>query len=1444
MKLAVARAGPSSHRALAFVTVTVLAFIAGSLLELAVNAHRAGAGSLSAGTAARLLLAAPWPALAARVAAGLVLAAAVWTVHRLVARARSAVHGRSAAGSGSALGLLDEIARASSDPVFARDLDGRCILINRSGAALLNVEPARALGRRTHEFASAALAQRIEHRDAQIIERGIPEVYEQEIETHGAVRSFLTIKGPLRGADGRPRGVYGVMQEITALRRDEARLRHLRMAVDQSSESIVITDLAGTIEYVNAAQTVASGCTRAELLGRHRRVLESERTPASTYDEVQTALREGRSWQGLLFKRRQDGSDFVEEAMISPVRMPDGRVTHYLAVKKDVTEQQRMADELQRHRGELEDLVVERTAELEQARRAAEAANEAKSAFLTAMSHELRTPMNGVVSVAELLARSGLTAYQADLVRTISESSGRLLSLVDELLDFAKIEAGKLEVEATPVTLRTLVESTCDTMRPYAAARGVLLHVFVDPALPEQLLLDGLRWGQILGNLLSNAIKFSSGLKRPGRVSVRVDRDDAQALRLAVADNGIGMSQHTLTRIYEPFAQADASTARRYGGTGLGLPIVRSLTDAMHGTIHAASVPDEGSHFTVCVPAEPVAGSCRDMADVDLHGVQCLVCTGDAELDTDWSAYLAAAGAAVESCRDARAVRAALWAPPGGRRAVIGAEWGADLANELRNAAPLGGAGLVLVGRGQRRSPRLGQDTAVHLDADALHRDSLLGAVELALERSAGVPTPDPAAAADAGVDAHVRPAVPSRSKVRVLVAEDDPVNQEVIRQQLAVLGVPADIVDDGEAAFASLQRGGYAMLLSDLQMPGCDGCELARRIRAEERESGSARLPVVALTATTLPSEAERCRDAGMDDYLVKPPTLERLSAALQRWLPPADAVDAADAANATAGGDAIDCETAPAPLPVLDQAALDNAVGADPAAQQRIRAAFVASAGQTAGELHRASADARFADATMLAHRLRGAAAAAGAAALADVCRRIEEACATGDTGALNALERDLDQALLDVVRELQPAAPQPANEGVIVAAPPPDALIVVDDDPFQLELLRARLGELVHVPLLTLRSGTAALAAVERCDAPGVLLLVDLQMPDMDGIVLMRALAAGGYRGAIAFMSAAEERVLESAARLASRHGLRVAGWGQKPIGDNALRELVQRWQELAPATERAPARRYDASELARAIEHGELVLHYQPKLSLLDRTLAGVEALVRWQHPRDGLVYPDAFVGLAEEHGLVDALTDRVLALALDQARSWRERGLAPPIAVNVSMDNLVQLDFADRVLAQLKSRRLAPGSLMLEVTESRLMRDPRIALDILTRLRLRGIGLAIDDFGTGHSSLAQLRDLPFDELKIDRGFAHGCGDIATRRAIVGASAEMARQLGMRSVAEGIEDAADWDAASAAGCDVAQGYFIAKPMPAEWLPAWANSLSRRFGTNEHAARQASR
>jgi PAS domain S-box-containing protein len=578
--------------------------------------------------------------------------------------------------------------------------------------------------------------------------------------------------------DGRER-LYSIVHDVTertrarqALAASEARLRQLSLAIEQSPNSILITDLDARIQYVNEAFLHTTGYAPWEVLGNNPRLLKSGKTPAETYTAMWTELTQGHFWKGEFHNRRKDGRDYIEFAHVAPLRQPDGTITHYVAVKEDITEKKRIGAELDRHRHHLEELVEQRTAELVEARQQAEAANRAKSAFLANMSHEIRTPMNGVLGMIELLARTPLTPEQSQKLNTIRESGKSLLHLIDDILDFSKIEAGRLELEQAPVALRPLVAELCASLEPLAGSRAVDLIQVVDPTLPDWVCSDAVRLRQLLYNLVGNGIKFAQGGDRQrGWVRVRLEpaANPAYRLTLSVADNGIGMSEAVQSQLFRPFGQAETSTTRRFGGTGLGLTICKRLVDLMGGAIEVESTLDVGSTFRIHLPLEAT------------------------------------------------------------------------------------------------QAPETAQPASESLDQPAVGTEPPV--VDTAPMLSSAQPA----------------------SERRLLVAEDDEINQEVIQLQLDMLGYRADLAANGVEALKlwRVGQGRYLALLTDLHMPEMDGYALTEQIRREEAASGlTERLPILALTANALRGEAERAQELGLDDYLTKPLMLEELEQALARWL------------------------------------------------------------------------------------------------------------------------------------------------------------------------------------------------------------------------------------------------------------------------------------------------------------------------------------------------------------------------------------------------------------------------------------------------------------------------------------------------------------------------------------------------------------------------------
>ena len=389
----------------------------------------------------------------------------------------------------------------------------------------------------------------------------------------------------------------------------------------------------------------------------------------------------------------------------------------------------------------------------------------------------------------------------------------------------------------------------------------------------------------------------------------------------------------------------------------------------------------------------------------------------------------------------------------------------------------------------------------------------------------------------------------------------------------------------------------------------------------------------------------------------------------------------------------------------------------------------------------------------------------------------------------------------------------------------------ILVLDDEPLMLVLMDRMLTNLGFRNVTTFERGSQALAWLGQAGHSAELIVLDLNMPEMDGVEFLRNLVALRFTGGVILASGEDESMQQAAETLVRAHRITALGHLHKPVQPQELATLIDKWRPGMGRAARGAARSYPSADIARAISNREFINHYQPKVSVATGQLVGVETLVRWQHPTNGLVFPDRFIGVAEKHGHINGLTQVVIDGAIAQARSWIDQGLKLHLSINISMESLATLTFPDVLSRQVECAGVAAADIVLEVTESRLMSSVVNVLDVLTRLRLKRFRLSIDDFGTGHSSLAQLRDIPFDELKVDRGFVHGAATNDKKRAICEASLGLARQLGIVVVAEGVEDLEDWNFLRSAGCDFAQGYFIAKPMPGEDLPAWLDSWTAR-------------
>jgi len=394
-------------------------------------------------------------------------------------------------------------------------------------------------------------------------------------------------------------GSIWVYADISERHKAEQEIHKLLQAVEQSPVSIVITDREGLIEYVNPRFTKVTGYTSDEALGQNPRMLQSGETPRETYEQLWQTLLAGKEWRGVVRNKRKNGELFWEEASISPILDEKGEATHYLAVKEDITERKQIEDELEQHRAHLEDLVDRRTADLSAALAAAKVADQAKDAFLANVSHEIRTPLNAVIGLSELARRISTDPRQQDYLDKVTGAGKTLAGIINDLLDLSKISADRMELEASTFSLRGLIVRSRSVMAHRAIEKGLELIDKIDDAVPDVLVGAPLRIEQILMNLLSNAVKFTPAGRVELRIGLHAREKDRVCLGIDVEDTGIGLAEESLDRLFQPFAQADASVNRKFGGTGLGLALCRRLAEMMEGDISVTSREGGGTTFHV-----------------------------------------------------------------------------------------------------------------------------------------------------------------------------------------------------------------------------------------------------------------------------------------------------------------------------------------------------------------------------------------------------------------------------------------------------------------------------------------------------------------------------------------------------------------------------------------------------------------------------------------------------------------------------------------------------------------------------------------------------------------------------------------------------------------------------------------------------------------------------
>jgi PAS domain S-box-containing protein len=802
---------------------------------------------------------------------------------------------------------------------------------------------------------------------------------------------------PFMNDRGKPEEYVAIRTEITAQKdlekysqRQEAWLRTI---LDNLGEGVYTLDARGKVAYINAEGERLIGWRMEELVGKTLHdIIHHHRPDGSPLSAIECpihlAMRDRRVYRSsdeVFFHK--DGSALPVKITGAPLSL-NGEWQGSVAVFSDMREEQLLNQRLL------------------DAKNAAEDAARLKADFLSTMSHEIRTPLNGVIGMTDLLLDTPLDGEQTEFANTIKTSADALMAIINDILDFSKIEAGRLVLERTDFSLRQVTEGSLDVLAARAQEKGLMLASLIGPELPDHLVGDPTRIRQILLNFLSNAIKFTDR----GEVMASAHGEAGTStgarrvvVKFAVRDCGIGLSDTAKAGLFQPFSQADSSTTRKYGGTGLGLSICKRLAEAMGGEIGVDSVPGRGSTFWIRIPLEVAEEKrAQPASETALRGKRVLVAGGDTGCRAVWQAYFEAWQVSCEAVASLAELRRRLVEPVGQARApdaLLLAEpltdaTLADAVAALRTqvALPM----VCCMARPDREMKSALVALGVGVMQQPFKQSVLSAALTTALGSAQATPgrrMSDPADRTDAG-----KPVAAAR---RLLLAEDNPVNQRVAVHMLNKLGYAVDVVDNGVQAVAAVAGEGYGLVLMDCQMPEMDGFAATAAIRRAEGKSRH--LPIIAMTANAMQGDREQCLAAGMDDYVAKPIDIALLAGLLARWLPKEAA---GDGPSAVAPAPTVDADDT-----AVDMQRLTDLFGADDAVIGELLAVFQQSLAPLRERLKREVREHGGA-LKPITHELRGAAANVGARPLAELAGRLEDIAPNGDWNEIEHLAARVDQ------------------------------------------------------------------------------------------------------------------------------------------------------------------------------------------------------------------------------------------------------------------------------------------------------------------------------------------------------------------------------------------------------------------------------------------------
>jgi len=828
---------------------------------------------------------------------------------------------------------------------------------------------------------------------------------------------------------GGRRGVVVSHAEITAhkladfgMRSARREIENRQCAMDQHA-ILAVTDLRGRITQVNDLFCSISGYTREELLGQDHRLINSGIHPPEFFRDLWATIRAGQVWHGEVCNRTKQGALYWVYTTAVPLRDEAGEPQAYMAIRTDITARKQFEQRLMVAKDRAENLNLEletRIAEANDLALKAERANEVKNAFVANMSHEIRTPMNGIMGMMEILLTTSLSAEQEDYVRTANLSAEALMTIISDILDFSKLEAHRLMLERIPFDLRDLTYQVAELFRAQLAGRPVEMLVSIAAEVPHLAMGDPGRIRQILSNLVGNAVKFT----HTGHVHIAVTWSKHE-FAIAVHDTGIGIPADHLDRLFTPFTQVDASYSRKYGGTGLGLVISRRFAELMAGTLTVVSVENRGSTFTLTLPLDLAdagistpSGVIPAATEIALAGLRILVIDDDEMSSQIVCEILAEVGARAESCADGNRALERLIAASGSdpfAAAVVDLRLpgmgGMEVAQTLRRHATLAALPLLmLTGSGQPDEPAMMEQAGFNGYLVKPVRMQVFHAVlATTIARCrAGKPGIVTRYDVGAGTSVHKRAIAPIEADV--LLVEDHEVNVKIASIALGKLGARVSIAENGRVAVAMVLKHRYDLVLMDCQMPEMDGYEATQAIRVHEYHTGTARVPIIAMTANVMPGSRERCLAAGMDDYLGKPFKIQQLEEKLRQWLDPTRFTAAAPRPSKA---EEVIVPIPRGELPVIDFSALREIERSDPGMAPAIVKVFLAKLTQDVAIITTSLRTLDFTVLNRAAHKIKGSSGSIGALALQAAASDLEAAALVTDVERCQQLALILEQA-----------------------------------------------------------------------------------------------------------------------------------------------------------------------------------------------------------------------------------------------------------------------------------------------------------------------------------------------------------------------------------------------------------------------------------------------